>query len=149
MLPKSYLPPEILSCILGNLPRQTLLPLRVVSKTVLHLINSRIFCNITLPGLVAGSYGKNPYKLIELLSTSSPIVSSLFNIIRKITLETWPYGYLLDHTSSSAFLPNHLVPLLTRLSSLDTVMYVESPLFPHSSPFISFLQYGVVVITDK
>ena len=134
---RSYIPPEILSSILDQLPTQTLLPLRTVSKAFLHLITLRIFSKIAI-NLYAYRLGlsdeyrlglseRPPLMLIKSLSTSSSTVSSIFNTICNVTLHTtrkcWEDkdNILIDGKTPKAFLSDHLVPFLTRLPNLETV----------------------------
>ena len=50
----TYVPPEILFSILDYLSFRALLPLRIVSKTFLHLITPRIFFKITIKLVIVG-----------------------------------------------------------------------------------------------
>ena len=126
---RSYIPPEIISSILDQLPTQALLPLRTVSKAFLHLITLRIFSKIAI-NLYAYRLGlsqRPPLMLIKSLSTSSSTVSSILNTICNVTLHTtrkcWEDkdNILIDGKTPKAFLSDHLVPFLTRLPNLETV----------------------------
>ena len=82
----SYIPPEILSCILDHLPSEDLLPLRTVSSTFLHLTSRRIFSEITIK-LDAINFSVDQLRLIEFLSTSSSTTgSSIVIALRNVAI---------------------------------------------------------------
>ncbi|MCJ1349111.1 hypothetical protein MMC31_007347 [Peltigera leucophlebia] len=120
-----HIPLEILSSILDHLPFKALLSLRTISKTFLHQINPRIFSEVTIR-LHEIYCDENSLKLIKLISTS-PIGSSIFNTIGKVTLDTWrdfwedKTNFLIDDKTPKAFLSDHLVPFLRRLPNLHTL----------------------------
>ncbi|MCJ1345860.1 hypothetical protein MMC31_004069 [Peltigera leucophlebia] len=122
----SYVPPEILSSILDYLPFRALLTLRIVHKTFLHLINPRIFSNITIK-LVRVRCDHKQLTLIKFFSTPSSPACSFANIVRKVILYTRrdylrnEDNVLIDGKAFKAVISEDLATFLTSLQNLETV----------------------------